>query len=465
MISVNPAEKTNHQFLARLLIIGLTALLMRVVMGEAIKPIRHHDGMTPSYFAAAINLFEHGVLSEEKSTNPKPTSLRMPLYSIYLASVRAIAGPHQWENWVIAIHYIMGALICVLIALLGAQLMENQVGTVAGFLAAFSIELYYFSIVISRDNMALFVLLLYLNSFVRFLKTKNTEWILLSAFVFGLAILLRPEILLIGLLLSLFFLKDIKEIFIVKTFIAMARVALAALPWAIWIARNFIIHGKLILLSTEGAWAFYMGQVFPPQEAYTVADPTAMKIIGSTPIEYDWFRYMNHEATQAIIQHPIRNFGWGVVKIGQTFIDYSKNGLSLLVPLLWIAIPWLGFKNSLHRRTATIIGSAIAALFLMLGQWDFSAPIGLLHIGYNDVFFLGVIGLPLFILRKPKEPWQILAAPFLTLVIANVLYVAHYRQRIYLFDWVLILCAAYALIELVKYLQAKLLFVSKAKSI
>ncbi len=111
---------TEKISISNLLILALAALLMRVIVGEVLRPVSHYDGTTGDYLHAAENIAEHGVLSRSDGVNPKPDSMRPPLYPMFLAALRILSGPTQWENWILSAQYLIGSLICVLIALLGA---------------------------------------------------------------------------------------------------------------------------------------------------------------------------------------------------------------------------------------------------------------------------------------------------------------------------------------------------------
>ncbi len=274
-----------------------------------------------------------------------------------------------------------------------------------------------------------------------------------AAFVGGLSFLIRVESVLVIFLCALLFSKSVANFFAGKTRFVLLVLCFLLLPWSVWIARNAKVHHHFIPFTTEGAWAFYMGQVYHPDESYTVADPTAIKMIVATPVEYDWYRRMNHEALQAMLSHPVRNLGWALIKVRVTFLDYSENGLSLLYPLLWIAIPFVGLSRSRNRKWGVLAGSIVAFFHLKLGQWDPTIPMGLMHVGYRDVILPGAIGFSLMILRSKNDFWKILAAPFLTIVFCSAVFVSHYRERIFLCDWIFLIGTAFLISEAINFLE------------
>src|SRR5262249_50964586 len=133
----------------------------------------------------------------------------------------------------------------------------------------------------------------------------------------------------------------------------VALVLLLALgPWALWIARNISVHRHFIPFSTDGAWVFFMGQVYHPDEAYTVGDPEAMRRVTETPVEYDWYKQMNQEGWAAVRAHPLRSVYWGLMKIRQTFHEFAAGGLGWLYPVFWIGLPLYAFRTQPWRRAA-----------------------------------------------------------------------------------------------------------------
>src|SRR5262245_7891073 len=113
-----------------LIIIGLTALSMRLVIGKVIVPIEPLGPHTSpvEHFKCASHLLNDGVYTD--LDNLQPRSLRMPLYALCIAGVRLVSGQAEWESWVVAINYLIGSITCVLLALLGIQLLGEIAGLI-----------------------------------------------------------------------------------------------------------------------------------------------------------------------------------------------------------------------------------------------------------------------------------------------------------------------------------------------
>ncbi len=445
---------TKDRFIFSLIVIGLVALVMRITIGEALKPIPHHGGMTHTYFTYADNLIHHGVYSRDPGPHPKPDSLRMPLYSLFLAGIELLSGPDEWENWVTAIQYLLGAFTCVLIAMFGTEMGGTRVGTIAGIIAAFYVDYYYIAIVYLRETLSLFMLLLFLYCYLKLLKQERIGWAYGAAFFYGLGILIRPETLLIGFLLTVFFLREHVKIFKPRLAAFALVLVLALTPWSLWIVRNWNVHKHFLPFSTDGAWGLYMGQVFHPDEAYTVADPAAMRMIDATPVEWDWNQQMNTAARTAFREHPTRNIYWAWIKLQQTYQEFTNNGTGLFFPCIWLALFIATFRKHPNRVLGITLGVAAFFLHLMYGDWNARTPISLLQTKFRDTALIGAIGFVVLIFQSKDGLWKILAASLLTQVFSVVVYIAHLRSRLVLSDWILIIGVAYALVDLCPRLEA-----------
>ncbi len=446
--------KTKMHLLG-LIVVTLLALAIRIHVGEVQKPLPPHGGMTRAYFNYAANLLEHGTYSRFQSDDPQPDSLRTPIYPLFLAAVRIVSGETRWERAVSWSQYFIGALICLLIALLGRKLAGDAVGLIAGTLAAFYVDYHYLTIIFLRETLSLFNVLLFFLAYLEFRDTRKNAWGYASAALFGAGILNRPEMLLIGFFLFALDYKRLTGLF-PKNGAAprlLIILLLALSPWMTWIARNGAVHGHFMPFSSDSAWTLFMGQVYSPDETYSIADPTALKIIEATPMEYDWYQYMNRASRRAFVENPLRNTLWSVEKLRQTFLEYTDKKMSLFYPLLWVALPFFSFKNKNHRLELTLLGILAAIFHLKVGGWDPQHPALLLHIKFSDIIFPGAAGFAILVLKDKKSRWPILAASFLTLIATVAVYIAHLRARLVFCDWILMIGTAYAVVELTRFLR------------
>lgn len=445
----------NPGLLWALFAIGLLSLLMKVLMGEVLVIIPHRSGITEPFFVYAHNLIHNHVFSQTLSATPPPDSFRPPLYPLFLAAVQLVSGIHQWDAWVATIQYLMGAATSVFIAILGIQLAGRRVGLIAGVLSAFYLDLIYISIPFLREGLALFFLLPTFICFVEFLKTGRARWIVSTAVLYSLGLFSRPEITIVGAMLIFFFWGPLRRHFGGRKTLLIVSLALAFGPCALWAARNTRVQGHFVPFSTEGAWAFYMGQIDHPDVAYTTSDQKALDMVAVAPSEYHWYRQMMDEGLDAVIRHPLRNLWWAWLKVRLTFQEFAVHKLGLMFPVLWIVVPWVALRGRRYRWWAVGGGAALSLFQVLISQWDREAPIYLFHTSFSEIVVLAAVGFPLMMFKGEKDNWKVLAAPFLTLVLCTGLLVHHLRQRVVLCDWMLVIAAAFCISQAIDFIERK----------
>jgi 4-amino-4-deoxy-L-arabinose transferase-like glycosyltransferase len=185
----------------------------------------------------------------------KPTSFRAPGYPFFLAAVYLTVGDRP--PVVYLLHCLLGSLSCVLAYVLGRELLDEQAARLAGVLGCFYLGHIYFAANYSSEN--LFVPLLALGAWmvVRHVKGGPLVWLLGGGLALGYATLTRPmAILLLGMLPPLLLVHDFRRgrrpllacVAFVVSFLAVV------LPWTY---RNYLVHDRFVLATTNGGSTFY----------------------------------------------------------------------------------------------------------------------------------------------------------------------------------------------------------------
>jgi 4-amino-4-deoxy-L-arabinose transferase-like glycosyltransferase/Tfp pilus assembly protein PilF len=179
---------------------------------------------------------------------------RAPLYPYFLALIYYIFG----HNYFIAriIQALIGSFTCVLIYLLGKKLFNRRVGTIAGFISAFTgIFIFY------ESELLLPVLILPLNlSFIIMLlnaveRNRRLHWWLAGLF-FGLSLIARPDVaIVIPLLLYLFLRGKNLKVSSVRASLFALGVIIPLTP----VAYHNFRSGEKVLIATQGGINFYIG--------------------------------------------------------------------------------------------------------------------------------------------------------------------------------------------------------------
>lgn len=192
------------------------------------------------------------------SLPPEPY-FRAPLYPYFLAGVVAVTGDTIW--WPRLIQMFLGALLPVLLAVLGRRLFGWRTGLAAGVIAAVypSFLFYEGSLLIeSVFPVAVVLLLLQLD---RCAETFSPRALALTGILLGVTALLRPNMLMFGAGLFAWCLVAMRSVSDWK--VAVRRYLILLISCAAIIVpvtlRNYVVSGDPVLIAWQGGVNFYVG--------------------------------------------------------------------------------------------------------------------------------------------------------------------------------------------------------------
>jgi 4-amino-4-deoxy-L-arabinose transferase-like glycosyltransferase len=252
---------------AFLLALFVAAFAVRVAVVLALRDI--HAG--PSGIASADDVeFHHLALRVSRgegyvNDQGLPTSFRAPGWPLFLAGLYWLGGPHVPLVYVVLC--LLGAVACVLTYLLARELVAEGTARAAGVLAALYLPHVYFSAGFLSE--ALFVVCLTLGVwlFLVSLRRDSLTLLMLAGLALGWATLTRPFALLLWpIMLPLSAIRYPLSTPITRGS-RMAdggwRMALFTLAFfaciAPWTLRNQQVHGRFVLIATNGGSTFYGG--------------------------------------------------------------------------------------------------------------------------------------------------------------------------------------------------------------
>lgn len=173
----------------------------------------------------------------------RPTSFRAPGYPFLIGLVYFLFG--IYPLLVYLLNAALGAASCILAYLIGRDLFDECTGQRAGWLGAFFLPHIWFATMFHSEN--LFIPLLGMATWLL------SRWPMLSAVNLGLAVLTRPFAIVLIPLWALWHLANRRY----RAAMAFGMIAgLCIVPWTV---RNFIVHGKPVLIATNGGSTFYGG--------------------------------------------------------------------------------------------------------------------------------------------------------------------------------------------------------------
>ena len=278
--------KSNKLLILTLLLILLLAVGVRVgiicnepriypeegimtPIGEAARNLVEGRGyvIDEQYVASIVEL----IINEQKLFDiqdvPPPENEQFTPYhgippgpSVLLAGTYWAFGEYRYI-YLRVIQAIITSFGCLLMFLIGRELFSRRIGLIAAFLYAIYLPIAYLSTWPLHDALMPFITLVSLYFFIKAVQTKAIKFYILSALVIGISCYFQPSTFLLPLFfgLGLFIYNLGKSNFrehianaAKVTAIMMAVLVLVLSPW---IARNYYVTGKvMVLMRSSGPW-------------------------------------------------------------------------------------------------------------------------------------------------------------------------------------------------------------------
>jgi hypothetical protein len=203
------------------------------------------DDDTDVYAELAKNLFHHGIYGLGANGVIDPTLIRLPGYPLFLGLIFAVFGAANFTAVLVA-QIGIDLLGCWLIASFVREQVSERAGTFAIFLAALCPFTAAYSTIALTECLSVFAVSLALWSSGRLLRAQvegraDRTAALFASFAMALAMLLRPDGVLVGAAVIAAILwyawRQGRLLAGMKT--ALLCAVLAALPLAPWVARNW----------------------------------------------------------------------------------------------------------------------------------------------------------------------------------------------------------------------------------
>jgi len=276
----------------------------------------------------------------------QPTSFQEPVYPLFLSIAYTLFG---LKNYVAArlCNAVLGALIPVVIVVLGDRVMSRGVGLVAGLLLIVQPSLVYFSGLLMTETLFTLMLsagLCLLTWTVR--RAPGYQDVVVGISI-GLAILTRSILAgFIPVLLLWFWWHSGFRSAIRRAIFICIGCALVILPW---IVRNSVVHGAFVPLTTKGGYNLYIYS-FPVRD-YDFNDRWDViafpDMSGLSEVERD--RLLGRQGVRFIQENPA------------LFLDFAFHKLVDF----WSPVPDI---NNRLLVTANVIAFGWAAVFALPGS-------------------------------------------------------------------------------------------------
>ncbi len=197
------------------------------------------------YHQLAINLLETNELTFKKGL--PPTTLRTPVYPLFIAIIYQIFGILPWV--VIIFQILFDSITALIIYSSLKKLLNERIGMIGGIIYSLDPHLILHSNSYYSDTLFVFFLSVFLYFLISFLTKKNYNLrsIILMGLFLGLATLVKPASAYLPYIIFFFLLFFFKVKLINRIKYALFFLLLYFLTISPWLIRNQLIYGKPFL--------------------------------------------------------------------------------------------------------------------------------------------------------------------------------------------------------------------------
>lgn len=278
-----------------------------------------------------------------------PTSFRAPGFPLFLSVIYLVAG----QNHVLAYASFaaLGALACLFVYLLMAEVRDERTGRWAAVLTLLYLPHIYFATVFASENLFVACLAAGLWAFARYLKHQNIGALTGVALAIGICTLTRPVALLfVPVLLLAILWASLPPLKLLGHAAVLTTVFCATvLPWSI---RNQRVHGQFVLVATNGGSTFYGSN-----NDRVLNDPDFFGGWIST-VHLPGREFI--EAASGEVAHDKREW-----ELGKQWVNENVSSLPLLL-LYKFSRMWLPDTDSPNRKYVLLQIAGYTPIFLLL---------------------------------------------------------------------------------------------------
>lgn len=350
----------------RIIIIFVAALILRLAFlityqdGIALKnQIMTADAKI--YIGLANNILSGKGYS---SDGINATAERVPLYSIFLSTIFLFSK----ENFLLVriIQSAIGALICMIIYLLGKEIFSNKVGIIAAVIGTFYYPFIQMSAYLVTETVSIFLIIFSLWWIIKYEETLPVRYFIFGGIFLGMAGLSRstffgfyPFLLIILMLTFSSRQKGLKI-----SFYTLLGIILIISPW---MTRNYIRFDKIIPISTRSGFILYQGNNpmakaasggwWPVGKEYIIPE----EVFSMTEIERN--SYLGKQAKNYIINHPKTLINLFIRKIVNMWRPYYS-GISQIskfvmllsyIPVILFGLTGMLWSNKKWKKSLILI--------------------------------------------------------------------------------------------------------------
>lgn len=238
-----------------LLVISGVALYLRIshILDLRETPFFYHLSLDPLFYdRSALSILDGNYLLGNEVLNMGP------LYSFFLAAIYAVFGHDLLAARII--QAVIGTLSCLLIYLIGRSSFDKKTALTASAMAAVYGPFIFTDGNLISESLVIFTNLLVIVFLIEAHERDGLFWWYLPGLLLGISAIIRPNVLLFAPLAILWIIFISRLEGTVKTglycllFFAGTVTAIAPVT-----ARNYLLTGDTVLITSSGGLNFYLG--------------------------------------------------------------------------------------------------------------------------------------------------------------------------------------------------------------
>ena len=212
----------------------------------------HMDIDSPEYEKIALNFSQNGTLKHPERITSHPLG-----YPLFLGIIYKFFD--NSNSWAIFFQIILSILSMFLIFRISLLLFNYNVAKIALFLLSINIGFFVYPQFILADSLYTFLLALFVERFLKFFYTQNIYYLVMSGFVLGISVVVRPVALYFVWLLLFFMLFFCGQRFFIK----LKNILIFSFCFWItvfgYMSYNYQVYGqmKVTSLTEEGIYHYF----------------------------------------------------------------------------------------------------------------------------------------------------------------------------------------------------------------
>lgn len=203
------------------------------------KPQGHYDVDSYGYDPIALHFANTGTLTDPNNIISPP--IQPVGYHFFLGMLYRLFGYHF--SVVVFVQIMLMVFSLILLISIAQKLFGNNIACVVGLLASLNLGFLIYPQLILAETLLLFLLLLFMHYYIRFLQEPNMIWLIYAGLILALSMMVKPVVLLfiIPLLIITYMAHDMSFKIRMRNLLLLS--VCFSMPLMAYMGRNYVRYG------------------------------------------------------------------------------------------------------------------------------------------------------------------------------------------------------------------------------